>query len=84
MDEKIFIVEIETVYEKQAVHYYHNGKVDFVSDEDYIDGNDFYDLDNVQLFSKEEADEIVAGLGGKHGILKPTKTKLHVEDEVEE
>ena len=83
MDEKIFIVEIETVYEKQAVCYYHNGKVDFVSDEYYIDGNDFYDLDNVQLFSKEEADEIVAGLGGEYGILKPTKTKLRVEDEVE-
>lgn len=83
MDEKIFIVEIETAYEKQAVRYYHNSKVDFVSDEDYIDGNDFYDLDNVQLFSKEEADEIIAGLGGKYGILNPTKTKLRVEDEVE-
>lgn len=74
MEAKIFIVEIETASGKHAVSHYNNEKLDFVSDKDYIDKNGFYDLDYLETFTETEADEIIAGLGGKHGILKPTKT----------
>lgn len=75
MKEKIFIIEIETASGKHAVSHYVNEKLDFVSDKDYMD-NGYYDLDYLETFTETEADEIIAGLGGTHGILKPTKTNF--------
>lgn len=82
--DKEYVVEIEATYgQKLGVAEYKDDRVSFNYD-DYIDGDGLYRTDYIMLFTEAEADNIVSGLGGKDGLLKPTKTHLFFSEEEEE